>query len=136
MRILLTGSNGYVGAVTRGVLETAGHDVVGLDTGLYDGCDLIPLAAPPPPERKGDIRDVTSSDVDGIDAVVHLAALSNDPLGEFDERLTLAINHETTARLAEIARSAGVERFVFASSCSLYGASGSNSAVDETAPLA
>ena len=136
MRILLTGSSGYIGAVARGVLEENGHDVVGLDTGLYDGCDLTPLPAAPPPERKRDIRDVTASDVEGVDAVVHLAALSNDPLGEFDESLTFAINHEATIKLAELARTAGVERFVFASSCSMYGASGSSAPVDETAPLA
>jgi nucleoside-diphosphate-sugar epimerase len=136
MRILLTGSSGYVGAVARGVLEENGHEVIGLDTGLYDDCDLSPLPAPPSPERKRDIRDVTASDVEGVDAVVHLAALSNDPLGEFDERLTFAINHEATIRLAELARTAGVERFVFASSCSMYGASGSTAPVDETAPLA
>ena len=136
MRILLTGCSGYVGAVARGVLEADGHDVVGLDTGLYDGCDLMPLPAPPPPERKRDIRDVTPSDVEGVDAVVHLAALSNDPLGEFDESLTFAINHEATVRLASLARAAGAERFVFASSCSMYGASGSTAPVDETAPLA
>jgi nucleoside-diphosphate-sugar epimerase len=136
MRILLTGCSGYVGAVARRVFEDAGHDVVGLDTGLYDGCDLAPLPAPPPPERKGDIRDVTPSDIEGLDAVVHLAALSNDPLGEFDESLTFSINHQATVRLASLARAAGVERFVFASSCSIYGASGTTAAVDETAPLA
>jgi len=136
MRILLTGSSGYVGAVARDVLEANGHEVVGLDTGLYDGCDLMPLQSPPSPERRRDIREVTASDVEGVDAVVHLAALSNDPLGEFDEGLTFSINHEATINLAELARTAGVERFVFASSCSMYGASGSTAPVDETAPLA
>ena len=134
MRVLLTGSSGYVGAVTRTVLETTGHEVVGLDTALYEGCDLG--VAPPPPEVRVDVRDVREEDVDGFDAVVHLAALSNDPIGELDEALTYAVNHEATARLAELARARGVERFVFASSCSMYGASGTGLPVDETAPLA
>ena len=136
MRILLTGSNGYVGSVARRLLLSAGHSVVGLDTALYDGCDLDPLPAPPAPEIRRDIRDVEASDLEGIDAVVHLAALSNDPLGDFDEALTYEINHLAGVRLAELARAAGIERFVFASSCSMYGASDSNTAVDETAPLA
>ena len=83
MRVLLTGSGGYVGSVARTVLETAGHDVVGLDTALYDGCDLG--APPPPPELRLDVRDVEPGTSTGFDAVVHLAALSNDPLGELDE---------------------------------------------------
>ena len=123
MRVLLTGSGGYVGTVARGILEAAGHDVVGLDTGLYEDCDLSPLPAPPPPEIRRDVRDVTPADLEGCDAVIHLAALSNDPLGEFDESLTYAINHEASVRLARLARTAGVERFLFASSCSMYGAS-------------
>ncbi len=134
MRVLLTGSAGYVGAVTRIVLEREGHEVVGLDTALYEGCDLG--AAPPPPELRLDVRDVGKEHLDGYDAVVHLAALSNDPIGELDAALTYEINHEATVRLAELARARGVERFVFASSCSMYGASGSELPVDETAPLA
>ena len=125
-----------MGSVTRAVLEAAGHAVIGLDSGLYEGCDLAPLTPPPPPELRRDVRDVGPADLEGIDAVVHLAALSNDPLGEFDESLTYAINHEASVRIAELARAAGAERFVFASSCSMYGASGSDAPVDETAPLA
>ncbi|MGZ4392531.1 MAG: NAD-dependent epimerase/dehydratase family protein [Gaiellaceae bacterium] len=136
MRVLLTGCSGYVGSVARGVLAGAGHEVVGLDTGLYEGCDLAPMPAPLAPEIRRDVREVTPADVEGIDAVVHLAALSNDPLGEFDESLTYSINHEASVRLARLARSAGVQRFVFASSCSMYGASGALTPVDETAPLA
>jgi nucleoside-diphosphate-sugar epimerase len=136
VKVLLTGCSGYVGAVARDVLSAAGHDVVGLDTELYEGCDLAPLTAPPPPELRRDVRDVELADLDGIDAVVHLAALSNDPLGELDESLTYAINHEATVRLAELTRERGAERFVFASSCSMYGASGSSAPIDETAPLA
>jgi nucleoside-diphosphate-sugar epimerase len=116
------------------VLEAAGHDVVGLDTALYEGCDLG--SAPPPPELRLDIRDVREDHLDGFDAVVHLAGLSNDPIGELDEALTYVVNHEATVRLAELARACGVERFVFASSCSMYGASGSELPVDESAPLA
>jgi nucleoside-diphosphate-sugar epimerase len=134
MRVLLTGSSGYVGAVARTALVAAGHEVVGLDTALYEGCDLG--AAPPPPELRLDIRDVREEHLEGFDAVVHLAALSNDPIGELDEGLTYAINHEATARIAELAIARGVERFVFASSCSMYGASGSALPVDEEAPLA
>jgi nucleoside-diphosphate-sugar epimerase len=134
MRVLLTGSGGYVGAVARRMLEESGHEVVGLDTSLYAGCDLG--APPPPPEIRLDLRDVREEHLDGFEAVIHLAALSNDPIGELDERLTYEINHEATVRLAEHARARGVGRFVFASSCSMYGASGSDRPIDETAPLA
>jgi nucleoside-diphosphate-sugar epimerase len=136
MRVLLTGSNGYVGSVARQVLEEAGHVVVGFDSALYEGCDLAPLSSPPEPEIRKDVRDVGPADLDGIEGVVHLAALSNDPLGDFDEELTYAINHEAGVRLAELARDAGAERFIFASSCSMYGASGSDAPIDENAPLA
>ncbi len=134
MRVLLTGSSGYVGAVARTALEAAGHDVVGLDVELYAGCDLG--EAPPPPELRLDVRDVREEHLDGFDAVVHLAALSNDPIGDLDETVTYAINHEAGVRLAGLARARGAERFVFASSCSMYGASGSELPVDEGAPLA
>ncbi len=134
MRVLLTGSSGYVGSVARGVLLADGHDVVCLDTDLYEGCDLG--SAAPPPDLRLDVRDVTEEHLDGFDAVVHLAALSNDPIGELNADLTYAINHRASVRLAEMARRRGVARFVFASSCSLYGASGSNEPIDETAPLA
>lgn len=135
MRVLLTGSAGYVGSVVGGLLEAAGHDVVGLDTALYDGCDLAPLHAPAPDLRL-DIRDVERRHLEGFDAVVHLAALSNDPIGELDGDLTGAINHRATVTLAEAARAAGVERFIFASSCSMYGAAGGSDLIGEDAPLA
>ncbi len=96
MQILLTGSSGYVGCVARRTLERAGHDVVGLDTGLYEGCDFG--ERPPATEIGLDIRDVGPEHLEGIDAVVHLAALSNDPLGDLDENLTYAINHEAASR--------------------------------------
>jgi len=84
MRVLLSGSGGHVGSVARGVLEAAGHAVVGLDARLYEGCDLAPLTPPPAPELPIDLRDVQLADLEGIDAVVHLGALSNDPIGELD----------------------------------------------------
>ena len=131
LRVLLTGHDGYIGAVLAPALQTAGHRVVGLDAGLFAACTFGPQPAPPP-ARRADVRDVLAADLDGIDAVVHLANLSNDPLGGLDPALTLDVNHRATVRLAEAARAAGVARFVFASSCSLYGAAGQD-AVDETA---
>jgi nucleoside-diphosphate-sugar epimerase len=133
MRVLVAGDRGYIGAVLVPVFRRAGHEVSGLDTGLYEGCDLGPGPEPFAGVRK-DIRDVTAEDVAGHDAVVCLAALSNDPLGHLNPQATYSINLEGTVTLARAARSAGVERFVFASSCSLYGAAGS-SAVAEDAPM-
>jgi nucleoside-diphosphate-sugar epimerase len=123
MRILVTGHDGYIGSVMVGVLTKAGHSVTGLDTYLYEGCTFGDDAVSVPAIRK-DIRDVTASDLRGFDAVIHLAALSNDPLGCLNERCTFEINHLGTVRLAQAAKKAGVPRFLFASSCSLYGAAG------------
>lgn len=131
MRILLTGHKGYIGTVAGPLLRAAGHDVVGLDADLFAGCDFGESAAVIPEVRK-DIRDVTKSDVAGFDAVVHLAALSNDLLGNLDPQLTLSINHRASVRLAGLAKAAGVRRFVFSSSCSTYGQAGDNF-LDETA---
>ena len=136
MRVLLTGSSGFVGSVARRVLQAAGHDVVGLDAEFYAGCDLGVVELTPPAELLLDIRDVEEKHLEGFDAVFHLAALSNDPLGDFDELLTFEINHQASVRLAELARARGVERFIFASSCSMYGATTSDVPKDETAPLA
>jgi nucleoside-diphosphate-sugar epimerase len=133
MRILLTGHKGYIGAVAAPVLRSAGHDVVGLDTDLFEGCDFREAALDIPEVRK-DIRDLTSVDLNGFDAVVHLAALSNDPLGNLDSDLTYDINHRASAKLAELAKAAGVKRFVFSSSCSTYGA-GADGFLDENAAL-
>src|SRR5438128_1584418 len=105
------------------VLTRAGHDVSGLDTFLYEGCDFGRETRTVPAIRK-DVRDVDSTDLRGFDAVIHLAALSNDPLGRLDERSTLDINHRGSVQLASLAKAAGVSRFLFASSCSLYGAAG------------
>lgn len=131
MRVLLTGHRGYIGVETVPALRVAGHDVVGLDTGLYDLCDF---AAPPDevPTIDVDLRDVSAGDLDGFDAVIHLAALSNDPLGDLDSSLTYDINLDASVGLAVAAKAAGVRRFLFASSCSLYGAGGGD-LLDETA---
>jgi nucleoside-diphosphate-sugar epimerase len=134
MRVLLTGHEGYLGAVMSRVLVADGHRVVGLDTGYFSGCDLGP-PAPALPSIGADVRDVVPADCEGFDAVVHLAALSNDPLGNLAPELTHEINVEGSARLAMAAREAGVGRFIFASSCSIYGASGGDELVDESAPL-
>jgi nucleoside-diphosphate-sugar epimerase len=134
MRILVTGSHGYIGSVLAPELAAAGHDVTGLDTYFYDGCDFGADLAKLPTVRC-DVRDVTAADFAGFDAVVHLAALSNDPIGDLNERWTYDINLDGTMRVARAAKDAGVRRFVFASSCSMYGASGTDELLDETAPL-
>lgn len=133
MRILLTGHKGYIGAVAGPILQSAGHEVVGLDSDLFAGCDFGE-APPKIPEICKDMRDLTKEDLDGFDAVAHFAALSNDPLGDLDAEITYDINHRASMRLAELAKAAGVERFVFSSSCSTYGAAG-DEFHDETASL-
>jgi nucleoside-diphosphate-sugar epimerase len=133
VKVLLTGHHGYIGSVTGPVLQEAGHEVTGLDTFFYGGCDLTP-ASPVTEELRLDIRDIRPEHLAGHDAVVHLAGLSNDPLGNLNPELTLEINFRATVRLAEAAREAGVGRFLFSSSCSMYGTS-SNDLVPETASL-
>src|SRR5579871_3549333 len=117
MRVLLTGHKGYIGAVAGPILQAAGHETIGLDTDLFAGCEFGNPAAEIPEVRK-DLRDLTTAHLAGFDAVVHLAALSNDPLGNLDKQVTYDINHQASVRLAELARDAGVRRFVFSSSCS------------------
>jgi nucleoside-diphosphate-sugar epimerase len=131
-RVLLTGHRGYVGSVMAPVLQEAGHEVVGLDVDYFRGCDLVPLPEVPTIEK--DIRDLEPADLDGFDAVVHLAALSNDPIGNLNSAWTKEINEDATVRLGELAREAGVRRFLFSSSCIMYGLS-SGGDVDETSPL-
>lgn len=131
MRILVTGNLGYVGAVLGPLLRQRGHDVVGLDIDLYAGCDFTPLPTGISQMRR-DCRDVTPDDLAGVDAVCHLAALSNDPLSNLDPRLTFAINHQAAVRMAEAARAAGVKRFVFSSSCSNYGSAGDDFMTEES----
>jgi nucleoside-diphosphate-sugar epimerase len=133
MKILLTGHKGYIGAVAGPVLRSAGHEVVGLDSDLFAGCEFGKAPAEIPEVRK-DLRDLTKADLEGFDAVLHLAALSNDPLGDLDPNLTYDVNHRASVRLAELAKAAGVKRFVFSSSCSTYGAAG-DAIHDERAPL-
>jgi nucleoside-diphosphate-sugar epimerase len=132
MKVLVTGHNGYIGSVMVDVLARAGHDIVGLDTFLYEGCDFGQDRCVVPSIRK-DVRDLTAADLLGFEAVIHLAALSNDPLGCLSDSCTLEINHRASVRLAEAAKAAGVPRFLFASSCSLYGAAGGDSMLDEHA---
>jgi nucleoside-diphosphate-sugar epimerase len=134
VKILLTGHHGYIGSVTGPLLRAAGHDVTGLDTFFYEGCDLRDEPDGVPALRL-DLRDADPGALAGHDAVVHLAALSNDPLGDLSPELTKAINFEATVRLARAAKEAGVGRFVFSSSCSMYGASDQERPVDESAPL-
>jgi len=123
MKILLTGHKGYIGAVAGPMLQAAGHEVVGLDTDLFTGCDF---GGPPPEleEIRKDLRDITKSDLKGFDGVLHFAALSNDPLGDLNPTITYDINHAASVQLAKAAKAAGARRFVFSSSCSTYGAAG------------
>ncbi|MCL8013280.1 NAD(P)-dependent oxidoreductase [Streptomyces sp. AS02] len=137
MRVLLTGHQGYLGTVMAPVLAAAGHEVVGLDAGLFADCVLGEPPADPSGHRV-DLRDVTAEHVAGVDAVIHLAALSNDPLGSLAPELTYDINHHASVRLARLARDAGVRRFLYASTCSVYGAAGDpdlSNLVAEDAPL-
>jgi len=134
MRTLVTGHQGYIGATLCPILSNAGMEVVGLDTGYFEECVFYGSPANPRNIKK-DIRDVAPEDLEGIDGIVHLAALSNDPLGDLKNGWTEDINHHGTMRLAEMAKTAGVKRFVYASSCSMYGTSGIEGAVDESAPL-
>ena len=136
MRIFLTGHLGYLGSVMAARFVEAGHQVTGLDAGYFaDCCFTGPLVeAAAVPELRKDLREVTAGDLEGHDAVVHLAALSNDPLGSLNEDWTMAINHRASVRLAGLARAAGVERFLFSSSCIMYGAAAAGE-VNEDSPL-
>ncbi len=132
MRVLVTGHEGYIGVRLVAALREAGHEPEGLDSGLFARADL----GPPPdplPARRMDVRDVTAEMLAGYDAVIHLAGISNDPLGDLDSECTFEINHRASVRLARLAREAGVPRFLFASSCSLYGASGGDALLTERA---
>lgn len=135
MRILVTGHLGYIGAVLVPMLRSEGFEVVGLDSDLYRRCGFDAAGTVDQVTSiEKDIRDVERSDLEGTDAVIHLAALSNDPLGNLNPGLTYEINHRTSVRLAKLARAAGVKRFAFSSSCSNYGAAG-EALVDETGTL-
>jgi nucleoside-diphosphate-sugar epimerase len=134
MRVLVTGHSGYIGSVLVPLLLEAGHDVVGLDADLFATCTLPGQPPTEVPALRRDLRDVGAEDLAGFGAVLHLAGLSNDPLGNLDAGLTYEVNDEASVRLAVLARQAGVERFVFSSSCSTYGAAG-DEFLDETAPF-
>ena len=133
MKVLVTGSRGYIGTVVAPMFARAGHDVVGIDTDLYRRSTFGSWQETVPTVVK-DVRALEVADLRGVDAVVHLAALSNDPLGDLDPQLTYDVNHLASVRLARLAKEAGVGRFAFASSCSNYGAAG-DAPVDETSPL-
>jgi nucleoside-diphosphate-sugar epimerase len=134
MKVLVTGHHGYIGSIVAPTLAAHGHDVTGLDTFFYEDCDFV-LNGPALHALRIDIRDVTVADLVGYDAVVHLAALSNDPIGELNAELTYEINFHATVDLAAKAKEAGVPRFVFASSCSMYGAAEMDDYMTEEAPL-
>ena len=131
MRVLVTGHNGYIGTLLVPMLQAAGHEVVGLDSYLFEECTFAEDTVQVPALRM-DIRDVGRAELEGFDAVLHLAAISNDPLGDHDPETTYEINHHAASRLAALAKEAGVRRFLFSSSCSLYGASGEQ-VLDESA---
>jgi nucleoside-diphosphate-sugar epimerase len=133
MRVLVTGHQGYLGTVMVPILQAAGHDVTGLDCGFFADCVLGPEPKDPPGIRV-DLRDVTVNQLTGFDAVIHLAALSNDPLGALAPQITYDINHHASVRLARLAKAAGVRRFLYASTCSVYGSAG-DGLVTETAAL-
>lgn len=134
MRVLVTGHLGYIGVVLVPMLQKRGHEVVGMDSDLYERCTFGPAGQiVDAPNIRKDVRDAERRDVEGFDAVLHLAGLSNDPLGDLNPDLTYEINHRASVRLAELARDAGVGRYVFSSSCSTYGASEAGSdLIDES----
>ena len=135
MRILVTGHNGYIGSVLVPILERAGHEVVGLDSDLFAPC-IFGQNGHTVKSIQSDVRDVESEELAGFDAVIHLAAVCNDPVGNLNPQATYDINHLASVRVAEKAKEAGVERFLFASSCSLYGKAGDDEMLDEGAEFA
>ncbi len=135
MRVLVTGHNGYIGSVLVPTLQRAGHDVVGLDSDIFEPC-LFGTPGYSVPSVSRDVRDIEAADLEGFDAVIHLAAVCNDPVGNLNPQATYDINHLASVRVAEKAKEAGVERFLFASSCSLYGKAAGDQMLDETADFA
>ena len=135
MKVLLTGSHGYIGSVMTEELRHNGATVVGLDCNLYPNKAFLPWRGPDQ-FLEMDVREIESRHLDGVDAVIHLAALSNDPIGELDVSLTEEINYRASARLARLCKEKRIRRFIFSSSCSIYGASDTTSPLDETAPFA
>ncbi len=135
MRVLFTGADGYIGALLGPYLLEHGEDAVGLDTGFYRQGWLFPMRGARPAVITKDIREITAQDLEGFDAVAHLAELSNDPLGQQDPGLTHEINHLGSVRLAQLARQAGAKRFVYMSSCSVYGVAEPGQIMDETSKV-
>jgi nucleoside-diphosphate-sugar epimerase len=133
MRVLATGTEGYIGVLLGPLLRERGHEVVGVDTGFYADAQLYE-ASPNGTVLRKDIRELTAEDFEGIDAVVHLAELSNDPLGQLLPDITFEVNHRGSVRIAELAKGAGVQRYVYASSCSVYGVADQD-VVDEDSPV-
>ena len=134
MRVLVTGHDGYIGAVLVPLLQLAGHEVVGVDTGLFSGCLFGQHAGQVESWRK-DIRDIAVEDLRGFYAIIHLAAISSDRLAELNPRCTFDVNHRASVRLAECARESRVPRFLYASSCSVYAASSPDDVLSEDAPI-
>lgn len=133
MKILVTGHQGYIGTHLVDILKRAGHTVTGCDIGLFAGCEWEPLARPDA-ELNKDVRALTEKDLDGFDAICHLAAISNDPMGDLNEQITYDINRDGSVQLAEVAKRAGVGRYLFSGSCSVYG-QGDKLDLEETDPL-
>jgi len=131
MRIIVTGHKGYVGTIMVPLLQAEGYDILGLDSCFYNSNNLEDNMYDIPYLKK-DIRDIESSDLKGYEAIIHLAALSNDPLGNFDPKLTYSINHLASYKLAKLAKKVGIPRFLFASSCSVYGASDGKICTEES----
>ncbi len=134
MRVLVTGTEGYIGSLLGPMLAKGGHDVVGIDACFYRTRPLYDLDAAAPRTLREDIRTISAEQLEGVDAVVHLAELSNDPLGQLAPTITYEVNHQGSVRLARLARERGVPRFVYASSCSVYGIA-EQEVVDEESPL-
>jgi len=136
VRVLVTGHKGYIGTIAVPILQAQGFEVVGIDNDLFEGCNFGEASfyggSHNIPYIKKDIRDVELSDVKGVDAVVHLCALSNDPLGNINPKMTFEINYEASVRLAKLAKQAGAQRFIFMSSCSVYGAAGTDMVTEES----
>jgi nucleoside-diphosphate-sugar epimerase len=130
MKVLVTGSYGYIGTVLVPMLNQKGHEVIGLDTDYYERCTFTGTL-PDVKTINKDVRDIEKDDIEGFDAIIHLAGLSNDPLGDYKPELTEDINEKASVRLAKIAKKVGVKRFLFASSCSNYGASGADFLTEE-----
>src|SRR5437867_2142513 len=135
MKVLVTGHNGYIGSVMVPMLQASGHKVTGLDNYLFEDCTFGDSNDSDVPALSMDVRDVQRTDLEGFDAIIHLAALSNDPLGDLNKECKYDINHRASVRLAELTKTAGVPRFLFSSSCSLYGLAAGGGFLAEDAPF-